>query len=122
MNKVPARRLRRRKSRVISWRFMPITEPAAQSLLSADLQAILRCLSCGSKLESDQPAGFLCPACKRVYPNLQGIARFVDPQHYPASFGFQWPPYQTTHSPHPVLPEPHPPSLAHTPPPPHTLH
>ena len=84
---------------------MPITEPAAQSLLSADLQAILRCLSCGSKLESDQAAGFLCPACKRVYPNLQGIARFVDAQHYAASFGFQWHRYQKTQLDHDELRE-----------------
>jgi SAM-dependent methyltransferase len=69
---------------------MPIAEPPAQSPLSADLQAILRCLSCGSKLEDDQAEGFLCPACKRVYPNVQGIARFVDAQHYAASFGSQW--------------------------------
>src|SRR5229473_2010288 len=84
---------------------MPITEPAAQSLLSADLQAILRCLSCASKLESDQAAGFLCPACKRVYPNLQGIARFVDAQHYAASFGFQWHRYQKTQLDHDELRE-----------------
>lgn len=69
---------------------MPIAEPPAQSPLSADLQAILRCLSCGSKLENDQAEGFLCPACMRVYPNVQGIARFVDAQHYAASFGSQW--------------------------------
>ena len=78
---------------------MPITEIPAQSLqtlMSADLQAILRCLGCGSRLESDQAAGFLCPTCKRVYPNLQGIARFVDAQHYAASFGFQWHRYRKT--------------------------
>ena len=75
---------------------MPIAEPAAQSPLSADLQAILRCLSCGSKLESDQAGGLLCPACKRAYPNMQGITRFVDAQHYAASFGFQWHRYQKT--------------------------
>jgi SAM-dependent methyltransferase len=68
---------------------MPIAEQPAQSPLSADLQAIVRCLSCGSKLENDQAEGFLCPACKRVYPNVQGIARFVDAQHDADSFGFQ---------------------------------
>ncbi len=75
---------------------MPITEQPVQSPLSADLQAILRCLSCSSKLESDQAAGYLCPGCKRVYANVQGIARFVDAQHYAASFGFQWHRYQKT--------------------------
>jgi SAM-dependent methyltransferase len=75
---------------------MPITEPPVQSPLSVELQAILRCLSCGSKLESDQSGGFLCPACKRAYPNVEGIARFVDAEHYAASFGFQWHRYQKT--------------------------
>ncbi len=75
---------------------MPTTEQPVQSPLSADLQAILRCLSCGSKLESDQAGGYLCPACKRTYPNAKGIARFVDAQQYAASFGFQWHRYQKT--------------------------
>jgi len=75
---------------------MPTAESPVQSPLSADVQAILRCLSCGSKLESDQAAGFLCSACKRVYPNAHGIARFVDAQQYAASFGFQWHRYQKT--------------------------
>ena len=75
---------------------MPTTEQPVQSPLSADLQAILRCLSCGSKLEGDQAGGYLCPACKRAYPNANGIARFVDAQQYAASFGFQWHRYQKT--------------------------
>ena len=33
---------------------MPTTEQPARSPLSADLEAILRCLNCGGKLESDQ--------------------------------------------------------------------
>ena len=84
---------------------MPITEQPVQSPLSAELQAILRCLSCGSRLESDQAAGFLCPACNRVYPNAQGIARFVDAQYYAASFGFQWHRYQKTQLDHDELRE-----------------
>jgi SAM-dependent methyltransferase len=75
---------------------MPIATEPAQSPLSADLQAILRCLSCGSKLDSDDAGGYVCPACKRAYPNVNGIARFVDAQHYAASFGFQWHRYQKT--------------------------
>src|ERR1035437_9348500 len=94
-----------RASRVISWRVMPNTHPPVPSPLSADLQAILRCLSRGSKLESAQSGGFLCPGCKRVYPNVQGIARFVDAQHYAASFGFQWHRYQKTQLDHDELRE-----------------
>ncbi|MGB6383717.1 MAG: class I SAM-dependent methyltransferase [Terriglobales bacterium] len=84
---------------------MPTAEQPVQSNLSADLQAILRCLSCGSKLESDQNGGYLCSACKRAYPNAQGIARFVDAQHYAASFGFQWHRYQQTQLDHDELRE-----------------
>lgn len=75
---------------------MATTDEQVQSRLSADLQAILRCLNCSANLESDQAGGFLCPACKRVYPDVQGIARFVDAQHYAASFGFQWHRYAKT--------------------------
>ena len=75
---------------------MPITETLVQSPLSADLQAILRCLSCGGELDNDQSGGYLCPGCKRAYPFVNGIARFVDAQHYAASFGFQWHRYQKT--------------------------
>src|SRR5271165_2016337 len=85
-----------RESRDIFWRFMPIMEQLAQLPLSADLEAILRCLDCGGKLESDTSQGFMCPACKRIYPNVEGIARFVDAQHYAASFGYQWHRYQKT--------------------------
>jgi len=75
---------------------MSIAEEQAQSPLSADLQAILRCLGCGSELERDGSGGYTCAACKRAYPNVNGIARFVDAQHYAASFGFQWHRYQKT--------------------------
>jgi 2-polyprenyl-3-methyl-5-hydroxy-6-metoxy-1,4-benzoquinol methylase len=75
---------------------MPIVEEQVQSPLSADLQAILRCLSCGSRLDSDNAGGYVCAGCKRSYPNVHGIARFVDAQHYAASFGFQWHRYQKT--------------------------
>src|SRR5271157_2269296 len=89
-------RLRRRRNRVISWRFMAIMDEQTQSRLSADLQAILRCLNCNASLESDQAGGFVCPACKREFPNVQGIARFVAAQDYAASFGFQWHRYPKT--------------------------
>jgi len=75
---------------------MPITEEQVQSLLFAELQAILRCLQCGARLESDQSGGFVCAACQRAYPKVNGIARFVDAQHYAASFGFQWHRYHKT--------------------------
>jgi len=75
---------------------MPTTQEQVRSPLSAELSAILRCLSCGGKLETDGPGGFVCPVCKRAYPNVRGIACFVDAQDYAASFGFQWHRYQKT--------------------------
>lgn len=64
--------------------------------MSADLQAILRCLGCGSKVDREDSGGYVCSTCKRAYPSVNGIARFVDSQHYAASFGFQWHRYQKT--------------------------
>ena len=75
---------------------MPITEEQVQSPLSAEVRAILRCLHCGAMIESDQHGGYVCLACQHAYPNVNGIARFVDAQHYAASFGFQWHRYQKT--------------------------
>lgn len=75
---------------------MPITEEQVPSPLSADLQAILRCLTCGVALESGDGGSYVCPACKRTYPFVKGIARFVDPDNYAQSFGFQWHRYSKT--------------------------
>ena len=75
---------------------MSITEEQVQLPLSADLRAILRCLNCGSQLDSDRSGGYVCIGCKHAYPNIKGIARFVEAQHYAASFGFQWHRYQKT--------------------------
>ncbi|MGB8775229.1 MAG: class I SAM-dependent methyltransferase [Terriglobales bacterium] len=75
---------------------MPIATEPVQSPLSADLQVILRCLGCSSKLDNEDGGGYVCAACKRAYPKVNGIARFVDAQHYAASFGFQWHRYQKT--------------------------
>jgi 2-polyprenyl-3-methyl-5-hydroxy-6-metoxy-1,4-benzoquinol methylase len=75
---------------------MQITEEQVLSPLLADVQAKLRCLSCGGKLEAGQGGGFRCGDCNRGYPNANGIARFVDAQHYASSFGFQWHRYQKT--------------------------
>ena len=80
-------------------------EQLAPLPLSAELEAILRCLSCGERLESDSAQGYVCPSCKRAYPNVKGIARFVDAQHYAASFGYQWHRYQKTQLDHDELRE-----------------
>src|SRR5580692_2331959 len=75
---------------------MPTREEQIQAPLRADVQAILRCLNCGEKIEGDPSSGFRCPGCHRTYPNVNGIVRFVDAKNYASSFGFQWHRYQKT--------------------------
>ena len=75
---------------------MPTTEGQIQPPIWADVQEILRCLNCGERIEGDPSSGFRCPGCQRAYPNVNGIVRFVDTQHYASSFGFQWHRYQKT--------------------------
>ncbi len=50
---------------------------------------ILRCLDCQSELRQE-PDALVCEGCARKYPVVNGVARFVDAQHYAGSFGFQW--------------------------------
>lgn len=75
---------------------MPSTLERAPSSLSAELLSLLRCLNCAGRLEADNKGGYICPSCHRAYPNERGVARFVDPDNYAGSFGFQWHRYSTT--------------------------
>jgi SAM-dependent methyltransferase/uncharacterized protein YbaR (Trm112 family) len=52
----------------------------------------LSCPACGSKnLErGDDRLALTCGGCGKVYPVVDGIARFVPASNYAASFGFQW--------------------------------
>jgi len=75
---------------------MSTTLAPAPSPLSAELLEILRCLGCGANLNPDQNGGYVCSSCQRSYPNARGIARFVDPDNYAQSFGFQWHKYSKT--------------------------
>lgn len=57
--------------------------------LAKEILAVLRCISCGSRLELQSNA-LKCIDCGRMYPNLNGVFRFVDAEQYAQSFGFQW--------------------------------
>ena len=57
--------------------------------LDKEVLAVLRCISCGSRLELQSNA-LKCIDCGRAYPNLNGVFRFVDAEQYAGSFGFQW--------------------------------
>ncbi|MGO8793592.1 MAG: methyltransferase domain-containing protein [Candidatus Sulfotelmatobacter sp.] len=50
---------------------------------------ILRCLSCRSALRAEA-SGLICTVCARRYPVVRNVLRFVEDEHYAASFGFQW--------------------------------
>lgn len=51
--------------------------------------AILRCLSCKERLQPSAE-GLSCIACNAVYPQVNGVIRFVKAEHYAGSFGYQW--------------------------------
>src|ERR1700728_4957892 len=54
-----------------------------------EVLSVLRCLSCPSQLEPRR-SDLACSACGRVYPQVNGVTRFVDQQQYAGSVGFQW--------------------------------
>ncbi len=54
---------------------------------------LLRCTECKSNLSfaDEWPAGGIkCPACRRHYPIVKGIPRFVNSDFYAHSFSYQW--------------------------------
>src|SRR5690242_631794 len=63
--------------------------------LTDEIVRILRCLSCQSELQQGAD-GVVCTNCSRKYPRAKRVLRFVDTEHYAASFGFQWHAFRTT--------------------------
>jgi 2-polyprenyl-3-methyl-5-hydroxy-6-metoxy-1,4-benzoquinol methylase len=63
--------------------------------LADEMLAILRCISCQSKLRQEE-GGLACVGCGRKYPRITGVVRFVDAEHYAGSFGFQWQEFRQT--------------------------
>src|ERR1700679_1621822 len=63
--------------------------------VSTELLALLRCPSCRSTLVK-QESGYACSSCKRIFPEVRGVARFVDEGNYADSFGYQWQQFQRT--------------------------
>ncbi len=57
--------------------------------LADEVVSVLRCLSCQSRLE-ERDGGVVCTGCGQLYPEVNGVLRFVAEQHYAGSFGFQW--------------------------------
>ncbi len=63
--------------------------------VAEEVRAILRCLDCQGTLARGSN-GLVCANCRREYPLLHGVLRFVDAQNYAGSFGFQWKLYSRT--------------------------
>jgi SAM-dependent methyltransferase len=58
----------------------------------------LDCPDCGHVLEEvTRPTGWRCPMCDHLWPVIEGIPRFVSPEHL-ASFGLQWNRYEVAHA------------------------
>ena len=66
-----------------------MTDSRREARIDERVLAILRCVSCRGPL-TDKPTELVCESCGRKYPELNGVFRFVDAQHYAGSFGFQW--------------------------------
>jgi len=68
---------------------------SSHSIPPQELLALLRCPACRSSLEQIQN-GYLCSACRKRFPDVRGVLRFVDAQNYADSFGYQWKEFSTT--------------------------
>lgn len=69
------------------------------------LLKILVCPDCKTELSlteterlGDEIAegSLLCPTCSKTYPIINGIPRFVEPDNYASSFGYQWNEFKAT--------------------------
>jgi SAM-dependent methyltransferase len=50
----------------------------------------LKCTACGAPGLVRQTDVWACGACRRRFPIVGGVPRFVADEHYTGSFGFQW--------------------------------
>ena len=74
---------------------MAVAESQMHLRLSDEVSEVLQCLSCRGRLTSSE-TGYVCSDCGRTFPLERGIVRFVSPENYAGSFGFQWQRYDRT--------------------------
>jgi len=65
------------------------------SFVKTDASLLLRCTDCGARLNREN-SGYRCSSCGHEFPVVRGVARFVPPNNYADSFGYQWHRYSTT--------------------------
>jgi 2-polyprenyl-3-methyl-5-hydroxy-6-metoxy-1,4-benzoquinol methylase len=59
--------------------------------MTSELVGFLQCPSCrGKRVIEAEKAGLACSSCGALYPVVNGVARFVQREHYTESFGLQW--------------------------------
>ena len=75
--------------------FVPGRRNRVTLLLSIDVLELLRCPDCRASLNRHGD-GYVCTGCQRAFPQERGVARFVPPENYADSFGFQWQRYART--------------------------
>lgn len=61
-----------------------------------EVVSVLRCVTCAKPLQPEASGGYICQGCGRTYPQMKGVASFVEPGNYADSFGFQWHIYSQT--------------------------
>lgn len=66
-----------------------MADPVASRPLDPDLLHLLRCTACRSPLEQ-YGHSFRCSVCRKEFPAVRGVLRFVDAHNYAESFGYQW--------------------------------
>src|SRR4029450_11062080 len=60
--------------------------------LDQEVLKLFVCPACGGALavSADASASLSCESCRRKYPIVNGIPRFVSSENYASSFGMQW--------------------------------
>jgi len=67
---------------------------ANESAVAAPWTVLAACPACRGALVDDE--ALRCAACRRVFPIIDGVPRFVPDEAYAASFGLQWERHRST--------------------------
>lgn len=74
---------------------MALSADLKRSGLASEVVSLMRCVNCRGQLEERDQA-LVCVNCQRRYPTIRNVIRFVGPENYAGSFGFQWQRYART--------------------------
>jgi len=74
---------------------MAVPANLKSSGIASEVLYLLRCLNCRGEFD-DRGDALHCRTCGRSHPRVNGVIRFVEPENYAGSFGFQWQRYART--------------------------